>query len=130
MCTTVFVTLTKLHCYFICGIVDLLFFLRSVLFSWEALTNGRVSWNVTLDRSSLPLPVVDISGDVLLSNGYKLLGFTADGKSYGKPIALYPVHGQIMDLSISSNQFLILLYKCGFFVVYLTGKSARSQDFS
>ena len=107
-------TETRLHC------TDC--FIRSVLISWEALTNGRVSWNVTLDRPTLPLPVVDMSGDVLLSNGYKLLGFTAEGKSYGKPILLYPIHGHVMDLSISSEQFLILLYKCGFFAVYITSK--------
>lgn len=93
-----------------------------MLISWDALTNGRLSWNITLNRADLPLPVVDVSGDVLTSNGYKLLGFMPNGKPFGKPISLYPIHGQVMDLSISSGQFLILLYKCGFFVVYITSK--------
>lgn len=93
-----------------------------MLISWDALTNGRSSWNTTLQRADLPLPVVDITGEVIASNGYKLLGFMPDGKPFGKPIGLYPIHGHIMDLSISSGQYLILLYKCGFFAVYLTSE--------
>lgn len=93
-----------------------------MLISWNSLTGGKSSWNVTLEKSNLPLPVVDISGEVLASNGYKLLGFTSDGKPFGKPIPLFPIHGQVMDLAVSSGQFLILLYKCGFFVVYITSK--------
>jgi hypothetical protein len=93
-----------------------------MLISWDTLTNGRSSWNATLQRADLPLPVVDITGEVIASNGYKLFGFMSDGKPFGKPIGLYPIHGHIMDLSISSGQYLILLYKCGFFVVYLTSE--------
>ena len=93
-----------------------------MLISWEALTNGKSSWNVTSGNPNFPLPVVDISGEILASNGYELLGFTSNGKPFGKPISLYPIHGQVMDLVVSSEQFLILLYKCGFFAVYITSK--------
>ena len=95
---------------------------RAMLISWDTLTNGRSSWNATLQRADLPLPVVDTTGEVIASNGYKLFGFMPDGTPFGKPIVLYPIHGHVMDLSISSGQYLILLYKCGFFVVYLTSK--------
>lgn len=92
-----------------------------MLISWQALSDGKSSWNVTLKNSNLSLPVIDITGEVIASNGYELVGFMPEGKPFGKPIPLYPIHGQVMDLSVSvSNTFLILLYKCGFFVVYLT----------
>lgn len=93
-----------------------------MLISWEALANGKSSWNVTLERPDLPLPVVDITGEVIASNGYKILGFMPDGKLLGKPIPLHPVHGHVMDLSVSSNEYIIILYKCGFLAVYLTSE--------
>lgn len=60
---------------------------------------------------------------MIATDGYTLAGYNSDGTRRGDPIHLYPVQGDVYDLTITSNNIVVILYKCGFLATYLTGKS-------
>ena len=93
---------------------------RSSLISWDTTDNGQTPWNVSFSRT-VALPIIDLGGDVLASDGSKLVGYQGNGTPFGKAIRLFPINGQLFDL-ITLNSEIVLLYKCGFLVTYLTSK--------
>ena len=99
------------------------------LVSWDA--GGGSSWNVSLEGGHVGLPLVDISGELIATDGSTLVGYNSDGSPWGDPVVLYPVHGAVFDLSITQqNSIAILLYKCGFLATYLTGRTPGSIAFT
>ncbi len=93
---------------------------RSYLFSWGTTVADRIPWNVSF-KASVVLPTVDYNGDYIASDGLVLEGFESTGVPFGDPVTLYPVHGQLFDLSIAASK-VVLFYKCGFLATYLTSK--------
>ena len=92
----------------------------SSLVSWDA--SGSSSWNVSLKGGRVGLPLVDLSGGLIATDGSTLVGYNRDGSPWGDPVVLYPVQGAVFDLSIAErNSVAVLLYKCGFLATYLTG---------
>ena len=87
--------------------------------SWSS--NGELAWNVSLEYTIL-LPLVDISGALIASDGRTLIGYNSDGTPMGNAVHLYPVFGKIFDLNLASPDYVLLLYKCGFIAVYMTSK--------
>ena len=68
------------------------------------------------------LPLVDVTGGLIATDGATLVGYYGDGSPRGDPVVLYPVRGTVFDLSIAEkNGVAVLLYKCGFLATYLTG---------
>ena len=72
------------------------------------------------------LPLVDLTGGLIATDGSTLVGYYGDGTPRGNPVVLYPVQGAVFDLSIAEkNGVAVLLYKCGFLATYLTGMLSR-----
>ena len=66
---------------------------------------------------------MDISGGLIATDGTVLVGYDSAGNPFGEPVLLVPVQGSVFDLTITSNNIAVLLYKCGFIATYLTGIS-------
>lgn len=90
--------------------------------SWSA--SGGSTWTANFGKGQVVLPLVDESGGVIASDGYTLASYNSDGTRRGDPIHLDPVHGDVHDLTITSNDVVVILYKCGFLATYLTSKSS------
>lgn len=88
--------------------------------SWNIADNGQTHWSVPF-KGSVALPVVDFGGDVIASDGLILVGYTSNGSPFGRAVPLFPVNGQLFDLTIVESK-IVLLYKCGFLVTYLTSE--------
>ena len=93
---------------------------RSFLFSWGTADVDRKPWNVTF-KGDVVLPTVDFSGDFIASDGLVLVGYGSTGTPFGEPITLFPVNGQLFDMTLVASK-VVLLYKCGFLVTYLTSE--------
>ena len=93
---------------------------RSFLISWDTSDNGQTPWNASF-VGGVVLPLVDIYGDLLASDGKVFAGYQGDGTPFGKAIHLFPTNGQLFDLTIV-NSLVVLLYKCGFLATYFTSK--------
>ena len=70
----------------------------------------------------MTLPIVDISGALIASDGSHLVGYTSDGTPFGKAIRLFPINGQVFDLTVTLGELVVVLYKCGFLTVYFTSE--------
>lgn len=91
------------------------------LISWES--SGNSSWQFSL-AGRVSLPVVDFTGGIIATDGDTLVGYDADGNPVGAPIPLYPIRGEVCDLTITPDSIVIIMYKCGFFASYMASKSA------
>lgn len=91
----------------------------TAIVSWDTVSDGKSSWNVAL-KKFVSMPIVDVSGDVIATDGSDLVGYSSDGTPFGKPIRLFPINGEVFDLTVSLGQYITLLYKCGFIAVYFT----------
>ena len=76
-------------------------------------TKGDHIWECT-SLTYIPLPLVDISGKVIASDGHYLQAYDGDGKPLAKPIYLFPEQGSLFDLIITDNDYFVMVYKCGF----------------
>ncbi len=89
-------------------------------------TNGSHYWWKCVDiHNSIALPIIDVTGDTIASDGYYLVDYRSNGSVVPKPIELYPNTGQIVDMMFTNNSLFHMIYKCGLIVAYLPGKSCR-----
>lgn len=73
---------------------------------------------------------MDLTGDVIATDGYTLVGYYADGTPRGDPIRLHPINGEVFDLSIALEKVAIILYRCGFMATYLTSEWAHLFNYT
>lgn len=79
---------------------------------------NRFSWE-SYELGPMPLPVVDIEGGVLASDGYTLAGYDPTGNVVGVT-ALFPENGLPLDLTYTANGVVLIIYQCGLLTAYLT----------
>ena len=91
-------------------------FTRNLLMSWD-ITSQYAVWNLSMP-ALVTLPVVGYYGDTYVVDGSELCGFDSSEKPFGPCIVMEPVTGPLFDLTVVSEKFLYLLYKCGFMVAY------------
>ena len=65
---------------------------------------------------------MDITGQVIASDGVHLVAYDASGNPLSKPIYLFPEEGSLFDLVITDNGMFVMIYKCGFIAVTDTSK--------
>jgi hypothetical protein len=75
------------------------------------------SWNLSM-QALVTLPLISFSGETYFTDGYKLCGYQNDDKPFGPCVLMEPVTGPLFDMTVVTQQFLYLLYKCGFMVAY------------
>ena len=74
-------------------------------------------------NNSIALPIIDINGNVIASDGYSLVAYTSNGSVVPNPVKLYPNTGQIVDMMFTNNSLFEMIYKCGLIVAYEPGKN-------
>ncbi len=79
------------------------------------------SWSVSLS-GNVTLPLMDLTGALVATDGYTLIGYYADGTPRGDPVQLFPTHGEVFDLNIALEKVVFILYRCGFIATYLTSE--------
>lgn len=90
------------------------------LVSWSA--DGSSRWEVSLKGQAV-LPLLSYQGQVVVSDGYSLEWLDRDGHLLYPPVQLFPVRGQLFDLSITlSTSIVTMVYKCGFLSTYTVGR--------
>ena len=94
---------------------------RNILMSWDV-DNQFASWNITM-QALVTLPLISYYGETYVADGFKLCAFQSNHKPFGPCAVMDPVTGPLFDMTVVSQQFLYLLYKCGFMVAYfISGK--------
>lgn len=89
--------------------------------SWDIFAQYAM-WNYTM-KTVVTLPVISITGEMFVTDGDLLCGFQEDRKPVGPCIVQEPITGPVFDLTVVSEHFLYMLYKCGFMVAYwIAGK--------
>ena len=78
-------------------------------------------WKCTHVNNSIVLPILDINGNVIASDGYTLIDYLANGSVVPNPIILYPNTGEIVDLMFTNNSLFEMIYKCGLIIAYQPG---------
>lgn len=89
--------------------------------STDSAGTKRLSWD-SYELGIMPLPVVDLGGAVIASDGYTLAGYDPLGKLIGVT-ALWPTNGIPHDLTYTANDLVLILYPCGLLTAYLTSKN-------
>ena len=84
---------------------------------WAAYVDLFYEWNYTM-KTVVTLPVISATGEMFVTDGDLLCGYHADGKPIGRCVVQEPITGPVFDLTVVSEQFLYMLYKCGFMVAY------------
>ena len=69
----------------------------------------------------MPLPVVDLEGAVIATDGYTLAGYDPLGKVIGVT-ALHPYNGFPLDLTYTANGLVLIIYRCGMLTAYETSE--------
>lgn len=80
--------------------------------------DNKHSWT-SHELGAMPLPVVDLEGAVIATDGYTLAGYTPVGKVLGVT-ALFPTTGYPLDLTYTANDLVLITYQCGLLAAYLT----------
>lgn len=76
--------------------------------------DGVYEWGCSSLGPGIPLPLVDVSGKVIASDGHYLMAYSSYGTPLSRPIYLFPEEGGLFDFVITDNGFFIMIYKCGF----------------
>ena len=84
--------------------------------SWDIFAQYAM-WNYTM-KTVITLPVMDVTGEMFVTDGDELCGFHDDHTPVGPCIQQYPITGPVFDLTVVTESFLYMLYKCGFMVAY------------
>ena len=86
-----------------------------------AAANGSVLWYMSL-ASQTVLPLVSYSGQSVVSDGRTLAWLARDGRSLAPPVRMYPVQGELFDLTITlSTSIVTMVYRCGFIATFTVG---------
>lgn len=91
---------------------------RGGLMSTDA--DGKLPWT-SYELGLMPLPVVDLDGAVIASDGYTLAGYDPLGNVIGVT-ALDPTNGLPLDLTYTANDVVLIFYQCGLLTAYLTSE--------
>lgn len=83
--------------------------------------NGKFTWECKYLKP-IPLPLVDITGQVIASDGVHLVAYDASGNPLSKPVYLFPEEGSLFDLVITNNGMFVMIYKCGLIAATDTSK--------
>ena len=78
-------------------------------------------WKCIDVNNSIVLPIIDINGNIIASDGYTLIDYHANGSVVPKPIELDNT-GEIVDLLFTNNSLFEMIFKCGLIVAYGTGE--------
>lgn len=78
-------------------------------------------WRCNNINHTVSLPIIDVSGNVIASDGYTLAAYYSDGRIVPPAIELYPNTGQIVDMLFTNNTLFEMIYRCGLIVAYLPG---------
>ena len=88
--------------------------------SWSP--NGTLIWETSL-ATQVSLPLLSYTGEVVVSDGQTLEWLDKDGRSLAPPVRLFPVQGQLLDLTITlSTSIVTMVYRCGFISTYTVGR--------
>jgi len=96
------------------------------LVSWSA--DGSSRWEASLKAQAV-LPLLSYGGQVVVCDGHTLEWLDRDGHLLRPPVQLFPVRGQLFDLSITlSTSIVTMVYRCGFLSTYTVGRLTTKQD--
>ena len=87
-----------------------------MLFSFNS-SHQYSMWNFSM-QSLIRLPIISSTGVTFVTDGFQLCGFQGNNKPLGPCSVQYPVTGPLFDLTVVSERYIYLLYKCGFMVGY------------
>ena len=79
-------------------------------------------WKCEGLKQSISLPIIDITGQVIASDGYTLAAYSSTGGIISKPIKLFPNTGHLVDLVYTDNSLFEMIYKCGLIFASDTSK--------